>query len=71
MTNRQLAARLARIVSELEVMGESDMGDLPEKIAGSFHNAVGYLQDVQDYLQDNDREPPDPPGWEGGFAENH
>ena len=28
---------------------------------------------IEEYIGEEDRnyEPPDPPGWEGGFAENH
>jgi len=40
-----------------QIMGESDMGALPARVAVSFHNAVEYLSDVHDYLQNiSDRE---------------
>jgi hypothetical protein len=47
MTNEQLAARLSSIVSELERMGENDMGDLPEPVASFYHEAVDVLRAVQ------------------------
>ncbi len=35
--------------------------------------AAHIQQAVEDWIADlqRNREPPDPPGWEGGFAENH
>jgi hypothetical protein len=35
--------------------------------------AITIQQAVEDWFEDKKRnyEPPDPPGWEGGFAENH
>lgn len=40
---------------EIEMLSEEEIDDLCERIN------VGL----------DDKEPPDPPGWEGGFAENH
>lgn len=35
--------------------------------------ACTIQQAIEDWFEDKRRnyEPPDPPGWEGGFAENH
>lgn len=37
------------------------------------HLALHIQQAVEDWIahERDNYEPPDPPGWEGGFAENH
>jgi hypothetical protein len=54
--NIALRKKVAYHLDALQIMGENDMGDLPEQIAASFHNAVGHLSDVLDWLQRNDKE---------------
>jgi hypothetical protein len=73
MTNGQLAARLLRIVCELQQMGENDMGNLPARCAGAYHDVTDTLRMIQSWIASiaENEEPPDPPGWEGGFADNH
>lgn len=40
---------------------------------GRDHLAKTIQAAIEDWFEDMKRnyEPPDPPGWEGGFAENH
>lgn len=50
MTNQQLAARLSRILDQLETIGENDMGDLPTRCAGNYHKAVDALRTVHFWI---------------------
>ncbi len=51
------------------------LGDEPRLHTENRINELAILIQncIEDFInqENNNYEPPDPPGWEGGFAENH
>lgn len=56
-------------------LAEHFLSDTPhlDTFDNIHHLALAIQQAVEDWIEDKQRnyEPPDPPGFEGGFAENH
>lgn len=62
---------LAALARQMDYLANTAMGDLSKDEADLFHTACDAIDQL---LENRDRRlngPPDPPGWEGGFAENH
>ena len=72
MTQREnlieAAANLGFTVAPSNFPGMKDWFDADGEFVGSFdaHDGWTYVHDLR-----RNYEPPDPPGWEGGFAANH
>ena len=67
---------LAALARQMNYLANTAMGDLSKDEADWFHTAcdnINQLMELRELNQSIERntEPPDPPGWEGGFAENH
>lgn len=53
---------LERLTSQLEEIGENDMGEFREHVAGRFHDAVAALRNLTTDLQQDVAWPHEPEG---------
>jgi hypothetical protein len=55
----------------MHYLAANEMGDLTHGEAELFHTACDNINQLMELIDRRENGPPDPPGWEGGFAENH
>jgi hypothetical protein len=52
-----------------DAIKEKDGGDMATETGWKSDELLDAWQEIMNAI--DNYEPPDPPGWEGGFAENH
>lgn len=62
---------LAALARQMNWLANNAMGDLSKDEADLFHTACDNINQLMELIDRRENGPPDPPGWEGGFADNH
>ncbi len=62
---------LAALTRQMNYLAKTAMGDLTHDEAYLFHTACAAINQLMELIDSRENGPPDPPGWEDGFADNH